>query len=82
MTRNPDYQLIQFIRLPNDLTTVPIQIGLIKVRPRMPNSLPTHPTSNVRPVGMQMPIQNAQRIPQQQKPILQGVFFQQSIEYL
>ena len=81
LLRNPEYQLLQYIILPNDPSTVPIQIGLMKVRPRMANTLPQHPTPNsVRPMvaGMQMPIQRnmvpaQQQQQQQQKPaVLQG----------
>ena len=61
LARNPDYQMLHYIRLPTDTSTVPIQMGLIKVKPRMPASLPQHPTQNVvRPQGM--PMQNNQRL--------------------
>ncbi|KAJ3373238.1 histone methyltransferase set2 [Kappamyces sp. JEL0680] len=43
LARQPDYQLMHYIRLPGDASTVQIQMNLVKVRPRPPNALPQHP---------------------------------------
>ena len=58
-TRHPEYQLLHYIRMQNEPSTVPVQLHLAKIKPRVASTLP-----QARP----MPPAMAQ-MPGQQKPV-------------
>jgi hypothetical protein len=47
LVRNPDYQLLHYVSMSSDPSTVQVNPSMIKVRPRPPNSLPQHPIPGI-----------------------------------